>query len=61
MNLVKRFLPMIGLVMGLLRGAEAQESERLYPLVGLAQPGGECGVGVVAWDADRVFPHNSRL
>ncbi len=31
----KRSLPMIGLVVGLLRGAEAQESERLYPFVEL--------------------------
>ena len=31
----KRFLPIIGLVMGLLGGAEAQESERLYPFVEL--------------------------
>ncbi len=31
MNLVKRSLSIIGLVMGLLGGAEAQESERLYP------------------------------
>ena len=35
MNLVKRFLPMIGLVVGLLCSAEAQESERLYPFVEL--------------------------
>ncbi len=35
MNLVKRFLPIIGLVVGLLGGAEAQESERLYPFVEL--------------------------
>ncbi len=35
MNLVKRFLPIIGLVVGLLRSAEAQESERLYPFVEL--------------------------
>ncbi len=35
MNLVKRFLPIIGLVVGLLHGAEAQESERLYPFVEL--------------------------
>ena len=31
----KRFLPIISLVMGLLHGAEAQESERLYPFVEL--------------------------
>ncbi len=31
----KRFLSMIGLVVGLLGGAEAQESERLYPFVEL--------------------------
>ena len=31
----KRSLPIIGLVMGLLHGAEAQESERLYPFVEL--------------------------
>ena len=35
MNLVKNFLPTIGLVVGLLGGAEAQESERLYPFVEL--------------------------
>ena len=35
MNLVKLSLPMIGLVLGLLGGAEAQESERLYPFVEL--------------------------
>ena len=35
MNLVKRSLPIIGLVVGLLHGAEAQESERLYPFVEL--------------------------
>ncbi len=35
MNLVKRSLPIIGLVVGLLRGAEGQESERLYPFVEL--------------------------
>ena len=35
MNLVKRSLPIIGLVVGLLRSAEAQESERLYPFVEL--------------------------
>ena len=35
MNLVKRFLPIIGLVVGLLCSAEAQESERLYPFVEL--------------------------
>ncbi len=31
----KRFLPIIGLVLGLLHGAEAQESERLYPFIEL--------------------------
>ena len=31
----KRFLPITGLVVGLLGGAEAQESERLYPFVEL--------------------------
>ncbi len=35
MNLVKRSLSIIGLVMGLLCGAEAQESERIYPFVEL--------------------------
>ncbi len=35
MKTVKRFLPIIGLVVGLLHGAEAQESERLYPFVEL--------------------------
>ncbi len=35
MNLIKRSLPIIGLVVGLLGGAEAQESERLYPFVEL--------------------------
>ncbi len=35
MNPVKSALPMIGLVMGLLCVAEAQESERLYPFVEL--------------------------
>ena len=35
MNLIKRSLPIIGLVVGLLCGAEAQESERLYPFVEL--------------------------
>ncbi len=35
MNLVKRSLPIIGLVVGLLCSAEAQESERLYPFVEL--------------------------
>ncbi len=35
MNLVKRFLPIIGLLVGLLGGAEAQESERVYPFVEL--------------------------
>ncbi len=35
MNLIKRSLPIIGLVMGLLHGAQAQESERLYPFVEL--------------------------
>ncbi len=35
MNLVKRSLPIIGLVVGLLYEAEAQESERLYPFVEL--------------------------
>ncbi len=35
MNLIKSSLPIIGLVMGLLHGAEAQESERLYPFVEL--------------------------
>ncbi len=31
----KLSLPIIGLVMGLLRGAEAQESERVYPFIEL--------------------------
>ncbi len=31
----KRFLQLIGLVLGLLHGAEAQESERLYPFIEL--------------------------
>ncbi len=35
MKTIKRFLPIIGLVLGLLGGAEAQESERLYPFVEL--------------------------
>ncbi len=35
MNLVKRPLPIIGLVVGLLHVAEAQESERIYPFVEL--------------------------
>ncbi len=35
MNLIKRSLSIIGLVLGLLCGAEAQESERLYPFVEL--------------------------
>ncbi len=35
MNLVKRFLPIIGLVVGLLHGAQGQESERVYPFVEL--------------------------
>ncbi len=35
MNLIKRSLPIIGLVVGLLRGTEGQESERLYPFVEL--------------------------
>ncbi len=35
MNLIKRSLPIIGLVAGLLHGAEAQESERIYPFVEL--------------------------
>ncbi len=35
MNLIKRSLPIIGLVMGLLHSVEAQESERLYPFVEL--------------------------
>ena len=35
MKTIKRFLPIIGLVVGLLGGAEAQESERLYPFVEL--------------------------
>ena len=35
MNLVKRFLQLIGLVLGLIHGAQAQESERIYPFVEL--------------------------
>ncbi len=35
MKTVKNFLPITGLVLGLLCGAEAQESERVYPFVEL--------------------------
>ncbi len=35
MKTVKRFLQLTGLVVGLLRSAEAQEGERLYPFVEL--------------------------